>query len=67
MARPSECSIYRGFEFSSDFNERVLVKVQGNAKTVRVTGSSSYRDSSYRDYSYCITIIVIIFGTFYAF
>ena len=43
--RFSEC-----FELSSDFNERVLVKVQGECKKlfelleVRVIGGSSYRD-----------------------
>ena len=37
MVRLSECSSYRGFELSSDFNERVLVRVQGECKN-----SSSY-------------------------
>ena len=43
MIRVSECSSYRGFELSSDFYEKVLVKVQGDSKIVRVSGSSSYR------------------------
>ena len=37
MVRLSECSSYQEFELSSDFNERVLVKVQGECKN-----SSSY-------------------------
>ena len=28
MVRLSKCSSYRGFELSSDFHEKVLVKVQ---------------------------------------
>ena len=54
MVRLSECSSYRGFELSSDFYEKVLVKVQGEFKNsssywkfelsgVRVIGGSSYR------------------------
>ena len=37
MVRLSECSSYRGFELSSDFYEKVLVKVQREFKS-----SSSY-------------------------
>ena len=37
MVRLSECSSYRGFELSSHFYEKVLVKVQGEFKS-----SSSY-------------------------
>ena len=39
----SECSSYRGFELSSNFYEKVLVKVQRNV-TVQVIGSLSYRE-----------------------
>ena len=38
MVPLSECSSYRGFELSSDFCKKVLLKVQRE----RVTGSSSY-------------------------
>ena len=37
MVRLSECSSYRGFELSSVFYEKVIVKVQGECKN-----SSSY-------------------------
>ena len=37
MVRLNECSSYRGFELSSDFCEKVLVKVQREFKN-----SSSY-------------------------
>ena len=46
----SECLSYRGFELSSDFYEKVLVKIQREFKKkfelleVRVIGGSSYRE-----------------------
>ena len=39
----SECSSYRGFELSSNFYEKVLVKVQRDV-IVQVIGSLSYRE-----------------------
>ena len=50
MVRLSECSSYRGFELSSDFYEKVLVKVQRESKT-----SSSYRGFNLSGV-YCICI-----------
>ena len=49
MVPLSECSSYRGFQLSSDFYEKVLVKVQRlefkqlELLDVRVIGGSSYR------------------------
>ena len=59
MVRLSECSSYRGFELSSDFYEKVLVKVQRELKNsssywkfefpgARVVGSVLYKMDSVR-------------------
>ena len=52
MVRLSECSSYRGFELSSVFYEKVIVKVQGECKN-----SSSYRGFELSGF-HCIYIAV---------
>ena len=50
MVRLRECSSYRGFVLSSDFYEKVLVKVQREFKNsssywkFELSGGSSYRE-----------------------
>ena len=66
MVRLNECSSYRGFELSSDFCEKVLVKVQREFKNsssywkcelsgVRVIGSVLQRNVSVLFFSKTVT------------
>ena len=52
MVRLNECSSYRGFELSSDFCEKVLVKVQREFKN-----SSSYWKFELSG-AYCINLLL---------